>query len=119
MEPHMRESGLMGGAFNPPHFGHLQMAVCALEQHHLEKLIFMPSGTPPHKKDDLLDKELRFELIDAEVQAMNDPRFEASRLEIDRPGISWTIDTLKELRNIYGPDVRFNFIVGDDNIKSI
>lgn len=115
----MREIGLVGGAFNPPHLGHFQMAMCALEQHHLEKVIFMPSGTPPHKKTDLLDKEARFELLAAEVEASNDPRLEASRLEIDRPGVSWTIDTLDQLRKIYGPDVRFNFIVGEDNIKSI
>lgn len=115
----MREIGLMGGACNPPHFGHFQMATCALEQFRLEKVIFMPSGTPPHKKDDLLDKELRFELLDAEIKAVNDPRLESSRLEIDRPGTTWTIDTLDELRKIYGPDIRFNFIIGEDNIKSI
>jgi nicotinate-nucleotide adenylyltransferase len=95
------------------------MALCALEQHRLEKVIFMPSGTPPHKKDDLLDKELRFELLDAEIKAANDPRLESSRLEIDRPGVTWTIDTLDELRKLYGPDVRFNFIIGEDNINSI
>lgn len=115
----MREIGLMGGACNPPHFGHFQMAMCALEQFRLDKVIFMPSGTPPHKKDDLLDKEQRFELLDAEIKAVNDPRLESSRLEIDRPGVTWTIDTLDELRKIYGPTVRFNFIIGEDNIKSI
>jgi nicotinate-nucleotide adenylyltransferase len=115
----MKEIGLIGGAFNPPHLGHFQIAQCAQEQHALDLLIFMPSGTPPHKKNDLLDKELRFEMVDAEVKASGNTKFAASRLEIDRPGVTWTIDTLKELGKIYGPDVRFNFIIGEDNIASI
>lgn len=115
----MLKIGLIGGAFNPPHLGHFQMAQCALEQFQLDLMIFMPSGTPPHKKIDLLDKELRFALVEAEVKASSNPRFVASRLEIDRAGVTWTIDTLNELRKIYGTGASLHFIIGEDNINSI
>jgi nicotinate-nucleotide adenylyltransferase len=113
----MRHIGIMGGAFNPPHTRHLMVAQAALGQFNLEKVLFVPSGNPPHKKTDLLDKELRFAMVAAAVA--DNPLFEASRIEVDRPGISWTIETLEELQRQYGPDVRLNFIMGEDNINSL
>lgn len=104
----------MGGAFNPIHTRHLMVAQSALDQFHLERVLFVPSGEPPHKKADLLDKELRFEMVAAAVE--DNPQFEASRIEIDRPGITWTIDTLKALKAKYGAGVRINFIIGEDNL---
>lgn len=112
-----RDLGIMGGAFNPIHNGHLDVADCALEQFRMFKVLFIPSGSPPHKKEGLLDKELRFEMVETAVAEF--PRFEASRLEIDRPGITWTIDTLKELRRQYPWWVRLNFIIGEDNVAAI
>ena len=93
------------------------VAQCALEQFKLDKVIFVPTGTPPHKKTDVLDKESRFEMVAAAVR--DNPRFEASRIEIDRPGITYSIDTLKELKQSLGDGVRLNFIIGEDNIKSL
>lgn len=113
----LRDLGIMGGAFNPIHNGHLDVAECALEQFRMFKVLFIPSGNPPHKKEGLLDKELRFELVEEGVADY--PLFEASRLEVDRPGITWTIDTLKELRKQYPWRVRLNFIIGEDNIATI
>lgn len=113
----MRHIGVMGGAFNPIHTRHLMVAQSALDQFQLEKVIFVPSGTPPHKKAGLLDKETRFEMVAAAVA--ENPHFEASRLEVDRPGITWTIDTLRELQARFGPDVRLNFIIGEDNLASL
>ncbi len=110
----MREIGMMGGAFNPIHTRHLMVAQSALDQFNLERVLFVPSGEPPHKKADLLAKELRFEMVAAAVA--DNPQFEASRIEIDRPGITWTIDTLKELKDKYGAGVRINFIIGEDNL---
>ena len=93
------------------------VAQCALEQFKLDKVIFVPNGTPPHKKTDVLDNESRFEMVAAAVR--DNPRFEASRIEIDRPGITYSIDTLKELKQSLGEGVRLNFIIGEDNIKSL
>jgi len=107
----------MGGAFNPIHLGHLMLAQRAKDQFQLEKVIIVPSSTPPHKRAGLLDKELRFEMVAAAVA--DNPGLEASRLEIDRPGVSWTIDTLKELQALYGQDVRLNFIMGEDVVQSL
>jgi nicotinate-nucleotide adenylyltransferase len=107
----------MGGAFNAIHLGHLMLAQRAKDQFQLERVIIVTSGTPPHKRAGLLDKELRFEMVAAAVA--DNPGLEASRLEIDRPGVSWTIDTLKELQALHGSDVRLNFIMGEDVVQSL
>ncbi|MGH9550293.1 MAG: nicotinate-nucleotide adenylyltransferase [Terriglobales bacterium] len=112
----MIEIGVMGGTFNPIHGRQLMVAQCALDQFGLAKVIFVPNGTPPHKQNDVLDRQSRFELVVAATK--DNPLFEASRIEIDRPGVTWTIDTLKQLQAELGPDVRLNFIIGEDNIKS-
>lgn len=113
----MTEIGIFGGTFNPMHTRELMIGQCALEQFGLAKVIYMPNGTPPHKKTDLLDRESRFEMVAAAVA--DNAKFEASRLEIDRPGTTWTIDTLEQLRKQYGEGVRLNFIVGEDVIASL
>ncbi len=113
----MTELGIMGGTFNPMHLRELALAQFALEQHGLKKVIFVPNGTPPHKKVDVLDRESRFEMVKAGVK--DNPLFEASRIEIDRPGITWTIDTLKQLKALYGDNVRLNFICGEDVIDNL
>lgn len=113
----MRHLGIMGGTFNPPHNLHLLVAQLAGEQFGMEKVLFVPSGQPPHKKADLLPKEVRFEMTAAAVAG--NPLFEASRIEVDRPGVTWSIDTLRELQKIHGSEVRLNFIIGDDNLPVI
>ncbi len=116
----MKELGIMGGAFNPIHTRHLLVGQCAIDQLGLSKVLFVPSGDPPHKKEGLLDKEARFEMV--QLACSDNPLFEASRLEVDRPGVTWTIDTLKELQQQYkllGEDVRLNFIIGEDNLSSM
>ncbi|MBU6453770.1 MAG: nicotinate (nicotinamide) nucleotide adenylyltransferase [Cyanobacteria bacterium REEB67] len=114
----MKEIGIMGGAFNPIHSRHLLVGQCALDQLGVSKVLFVPSGDPPHKKDGLLDKEARFELV--QLACSDNELFEASRIEIDRPGITWTIDTLKQIKADYlaagVTDVRLNFIIGEDNL---
>ncbi len=113
----MKELGIMGGTFNPPHNLHLLVGQLAGEQLGMEKVLFIPSGQPPHKKADLLPKMVRFELMEAAVRG--NPLFEASRIEVDRPGVTWSIDTLRALRRIHGAGVRLNFIIGDDNLPVI
>lgn len=108
--------GVFGGTFNPFHNGELGIARQAIVQVPLSKLLFMPNGTPPHKKTDVLDKELRYELLKAGTAG--ETTMEVSRLEIDRPGVSWTIDTLRTLKEQLGDSVRLNFIMGEDNVKA-
>ncbi|MBZ0189575.1 MAG: nicotinate (nicotinamide) nucleotide adenylyltransferase [Candidatus Obscuribacterales bacterium] len=110
----MDQIGIMGGTYNPIHILHLLIGQLAREQHGLSKVLFIPSGDPPHKKAGLLDRESRFEMVAAGIASADG--FEASRLEIDRPGITWSIDTLYELTDLYKGKVRLNFIIGDDNL---
>lgn len=109
--------GILGGTFNPPHVGHL---ICAQEAHaqlRLDRVVLMPAGEPPHKRiagDP--GAEARLELCRA--AAGGDARFEVSRLELDRAGKSYTVDTLKALRDEH-PQDDLTFIVGGDMARSL
>jgi nicotinate-nucleotide adenylyltransferase len=113
----LQEFGLLCGTFNPVHWGHLLIAECARVQFGLEKVLFATSQIPPHRQQDLLDAENRHRLVEVAVAA--NPHFEASRIELDRSGISYTSDTLEQLNQTYGPAVRWNLIVGGDNVPYI
>jgi nicotinate-nucleotide adenylyltransferase len=109
--------GILGGTFNPPHFGHL---VCAQEAHAqfgLDRVVLMPAGQPPHKQIAAdPGAEARFELCRLAIDG--DERFEASRLELDRAGRSYTVDTLKALHET-SPQDDLTFIVGGDMARSL
>lgn len=112
----MKNLGIMGGAFNPIHSRHLMVAQAACDQLALDAIVFVPSGQPPHKKN-LLDKEERYAMVLAAIA--DNPKFEASRLEVDAPGTSWTIDTFKAIIADYAARkeaVKLHFIVGEDNL---
>ena len=111
-----RQIGVLGGAFNPPHNLHLHVAQLAAEQFGLETVLFVPSGKPPHKTD-LLDGEIRFSMVKAAIE--DNQLFQASRIEIDREGITWSVDTLSELKQLYGDRVDLNFIIGEDNLAPL
>jgi nicotinate-nucleotide adenylyltransferase len=110
--------GVMGGTFNPIHYGHLVTAEEALFQLQLDKVIFMPSGQPPHKTDsEILPPEERYLLT--VIATASNPDFVVSRLEIERKGPSYTIDTLRKLHQIHGPDTKILFITGADAVWEI
>lgn len=113
-----RRIGIMGGTFDPIHTGHLIIAEEARYRFGLEKVIFIPTGTPPHKPNQpTTDAEIRFEMT---VLATRDnPAFETSRIEIDRPGFSYTVDTLAEFKSIFGENTRLYLITGADAILEI
>jgi nicotinate-nucleotide adenylyltransferase len=113
----MRGIGLYCGTFNPIHNGHLLIAECARDQFSLEKVLFVTSAKPPHRHSGLLPSELRHQLVTVAVQ--DNSHFEASRLELDRSGPSYTIDTVASVRQMYGEDVEVNLIIGGDNLKKI
>ena len=106
--------GIMGGAFDPIHIAHLVTAQEALVQFRLDEVMFMPSGQPPHKKRQLAPAESRY-LMTALATASH-PRFSVSRLEIDQPGVDYTVDTLRYLRGALEPDARLFFITGADAV---
>ncbi len=111
----MQELGVFCGTFNPVHWGHLLLAERARDQFGLSKVLFITSARPPHRHLDLLDGESRHRMVEEAVK--ENPYFEACRLELDRPGLSFTVDTLRQLTKTYGPEVRLSLLVGGDNIS--
>ena len=113
-----KKIGIMGGTFNPVHHGHLVTAQEALDQFSLDEVIFIPTGDPPHKIEDLLaHAEDRY--LMTVIATSSNSSFFVSRVEIDRTGKSYTIDTVKELRKIYGSGSELYFITGADAILEI
>jgi nicotinate-nucleotide adenylyltransferase len=109
--------GILGGAFNPPHIGHLVCAQEALVQLELEKVVFMPVGQAPHRElEGDPGTEARHELV--ELAVGDDARFTVSRLELDRPGPSYTADTLRELGE-KSPDDELFLVLGGDQAAAL
>lgn len=94
--------------------GHLIIAECARDQFKLEKVLFVTSPAPPHRTDELLTGEARHEMVQRAIA--DNPFFVASAVEIERVGPSYTIDTVNQVRTIYGEDLRINLIIGGDNL---
>lgn len=113
----MASVGILGGTFNPPHVGHLVCAQDARDQLGLDRVLLMPVHTPPHKEA-VGDPgaEARFEMCRA--AAAGDPGIEVSRLEIDRAGPSWTVDTLRAI-HASTPGDELTFIVGGDQAQGL
>ena len=85
--------GIMGGTFDPPHLGHLACAEEALEAANLDAVLFVPTGRPAFKQDRLVTAgEVRLAMV------AGNPAFAVSALEVERPGITYAVDTLRELR---------------------
>jgi nicotinate-nucleotide adenylyltransferase len=105
--------GVMGGTFDPIHHGHL---VAASEVGHffsLDEVIFVPTGQP-WQKDERKVSEAEDRYLMTVIATASNPRFSVSRVDIDRPGDTYTIDTLLDLRAARGPDAEFFFITGAD-----
>jgi nicotinate-nucleotide adenylyltransferase len=101
--------GILGGAFNPPHIGHLVCAQEAFVQLELDRVLFVPFGQPPHRElEHDPGPEARMEMCERAISG--DERFELSRVEVDREGPSYTVDTLRELG---GEDELFLILGGD------
>lgn len=105
--------GLMGGTFDPVHWGHIHMAKAAADEMWLDKVIFLPDGDPPHKVPKTRGT-LRCRM--AQLAAEEDPRFEASDRELRRKGRTYTVDTLEELKALC-PGQRMIYIVGSDTLR--
>lgn len=109
--------GVLGGAFNPIHMGHLIMAQDAMEHFELSQVLFIPCSRPPHKPaPELAPAEHRLAMVQAALEG--DWRFEVSDIEIQRGGISWSVDTARELRRLY-PAAELVFIIGADMLPEL
>jgi nicotinate-nucleotide adenylyltransferase len=104
--------GILGGAFNPPHIGHVVCAQEALERFELDKVLLIPVGEAPHREiEQDPGAEARLEMC--ELAVADDERFEVSRVEVDREGSSYTVDTLRGLAESSPDDERFLILGGD------
>jgi len=111
--------GILGGTFDPPHRGHVDLARAARAAAGLDRVLFVVVGRSPFKDGAThAGPEDRFALVDAALADAAEPAFEASRIELDRPGISYTIDTVRELRARY-PHAELFFIVGSDTVAEL
>lgn len=103
--------GIFGGAFNPIHLGHLAAAQEALLRYRLDRVFFVPAGISVWEKPDWLNAESRFRLV---ALALNDnPRFFASRIEIERPNRSYSVDTLRAFHHRF-PQSPLFLLIGSD-----
>ena len=109
--------GVLGGTFNPIHIGHLILASETREAAGLDKVLFVPACCPPHKvSEDMLSGEHRLRM--ASLAVADDPRFQTSDIELRRDGVSYTFDTVTELRRRH-PDDEFYFIIGADSVPEL
>lgn len=117
-EPARRERlGVFGGTFDPPHVGHARVAADVADALGLERVLWIPAGVPPHKPErDVSPADVRLEMVGAAVRS--DPRFEASAIECERPGPSYTADTLEALRRAM-PEAELVLILGADQFADM
>lgn len=112
-----RRIGIMGGTFDPIHHGHLVAASEVSHELELDEVVFVPTGKQPFKADRKVTRAEHRYLMTVVATASN-PRFTVSRVDIDREGTTYTIDTLRDLRRIF-PDEELFFITGADAISEI
>lgn len=106
--------GIFGGTFDPPHLGHLILAAEASSQMKLDKLLWVLTPDPPHKRDQHLTPiEIRFELV--KLSLRDDPTFEMCRVDLDRPGPHYTLDTVKLIKQVY-PRADIFYLIGGDSL---
>ncbi|PCC82675.1 nicotinic acid mononucleotide adenylyltransferase [Corynebacterium accolens] len=109
--------GIMGGTFDPIHNGHLVAASEVAYRFQLDQVVFVPTGQPWQKEGrDVTAAEHRY--LMTMVATASNPRFTVSRVDIDREGPTYTIDTLRDLRELF-PDAELYFITGADSLASI
>lgn len=109
--------GLFGGTFDPVHYGHLLLAECCREQCKLDSVWFVPAATPPHKQArELSAAARRIEMLELAIGGHE--QFAVSRLEVERGGVSYTVDTLRELRRAE-PQRELFFLMGADSLADL
>ncbi|WP_312649429.1 nicotinate-nucleotide adenylyltransferase [Aminipila sp.] len=114
----MNKIGIYGGSFDPIHWGHIQLALQAREELHLDKVIFIPAKYQPFKMDmEVTPEEHRVNMLIQALQGKKGLEISYAELEIDE--ISYTINTLRRIRTFYSSDTEFFFILGTDSFLNI
>jgi nicotinate-nucleotide adenylyltransferase len=119
--------GILGGTFDPPHWGHVKLAQNFIEMLKLDELLWLPAGQPWQKSSHITPAQVRYELTLAAVEDLKTLLFDTdhqtqisvSRIELDRNGPSYTIDTAKELRQAYGPEQSIVWLMGADTYQNM
>lgn len=110
--------GIMGGTFDPIHYGHLVVAEEVRVSMDLTEMLFIPTGDPPHKPGrSVTPAEQRAVMV--ELAISSNPHFTLSRIEIERSGPSYTVDTLRQLRQQWGTQVALYFVIGWDSLEEL
>ena len=114
----MKRIGILGGTFDPVHNGHVALAAKAMKEFRLEKVVFVPSGIPPHKDPkEVTPKRFRLKMLRLALD--RHAKLSMSKLEINRKGYSYAVDTFKKLRKRFGSKCALYYIMGLDSINSI
>ena len=109
--------GILGGTFDPIHMGHLRMAEHVFQRMELESIVFIPAYVPPHKLgQDFAPAQDRYTMT--ELAVADNPHFTVSDMELKRTGVSYTIDTIRQLHKQYA-DRELNFIIGADSVAQL
>lgn len=118
MDDGSRRVGIMGGTFDPIHQGHLVAASEVAERFALDEVVFVPTGDP-WEKAGLTVSPAEDRYLMTVIATASNPQFQVSRADIDRPGPTYTIDTLRDLQKAYGPKAQLFFITGADALEKI
>ena len=113
-----RRIGVMGGTFDPIHHGHLVAGSEVAHIFALDEVVFVPTGEP-YQKDGRAVSPAEDRYLMTVIATASNPRFNVSRVDIDRVGPTYTIDTLRDLRDANGPDTDLYFITGADALANI
>ncbi|GIF68698.1 putative nicotinate-nucleotide adenylyltransferase [Asanoa ishikariensis] len=114
----VRRVGIMGGTFDPIHHGHLVAASEVADNFALDEVVFVPTGNPWQKdRREVSPAEDRY--LMTVIATASNPRFHVSRVDIDREGPTYTVDTLRDIRAMYGPKTQLFFITGADALQRI
>jgi nicotinate-nucleotide adenylyltransferase len=109
--------GILGGTFDPPHYGHLALAENARVQLQLDRVLFVPAGQQPLKRDrHITPVHHRTAMVEAAIA--DNPGFSLSRVDLDRPGPHYTADTLALLQDTY-PKAELFFLIGGDSLAQL
>ncbi|MDD7363691.1 MAG: nicotinate-nucleotide adenylyltransferase [Peptoniphilus sp.] len=108
--------GIMGGSFNPIHMGHLMMSEYMRSHLGLSKVLFIPTGNAPHKRDYSVSAKERLKMV--EIAVADNPYFEVSDVEVTRKNTMYSVDTLNILKETY-PDAEFYFFLGSDILQDL
>jgi nicotinate-nucleotide adenylyltransferase len=122
-----KKIGILGGTFDPPHLGHLKLATHFAKVLHLDALLLIPSGEPWQKNSDITPAEIRLQLTEAAgidlarafLYLQIPTQIGVDRIEIDRTGPSYAIDTAKALRERFGSDVSLTWLMGADSLLNL